>query len=347
MIRSVSLLKIIFTLCLALSWVATGAWAEDAKSNADPDSLILTFLGTGAPRPSFERYGPSILVEAGERKLIVDAGSGMRERLFEAGGFPLLTSVDTFLITHLHFDHTISVPGLWLSGWLYGRRVPMTVYGPAGTSEMMSHLRKAYEWDIDYRGIVGVPLQGSKLISTDVNADEVIRLGDMKITAIAVEHMPIDVNTGEKLGLRGATLGYRIDYKGRSVVFSGDTRSTAESALIRYGKDVDVLIHEVQVPSPGNSKEAKLANVSLSVHSTPKQTAFIFSKTKPGLAVYSHIIPPGTSKQDLVDATRPFYDGPLEVANDLMRITVGEEIKIETLAPAEQVSFEKSSVLAK
>ena len=334
-------------MCFALLTSQTLASDENKNPKNSADTLILTFLGTGAPRPSFDRYGPSILVEAGEQKLLVDGGSGMRERIFEAGGFPLLTSIDTFLITHLHFDHTISVPGLWLSGWLYGRRVPMNVYGPAGTSEMMSHLRKAYQWDIDYRAMVGVPLEGSKLISRDIKANELIRLGELKITAIAVEHMPINVNTGEKLGLRGQTLGYRIDYKGRSVVFSGDTRSTRESELIRYGKGVDVLIHEVQVPSPGDSKEAKLANVSLSVHSTPEQTAYIFSKTTPGLAVYSHIIPPGTTRKELIDATRPFYDGPLEVANDLMRITLGDEIKVETIKPVKQVSFEKSSVLAK
>ena len=85
--------------------------------STDADGEIkLTFLGTGAPRPSKDRYGPSILVEAGDYKLLVDAGPGMRERLFQAGGFELLTEVDHILVTHLHFDHTISAPGLWLSG---------------------------------------------------------------------------------------------------------------------------------------------------------------------------------------------------------------------------------------
>ncbi len=44
------------------------------------DTIKLTFLGTGAPRPSLNRYGPSILVEAGDHRLLVDAGPGMRER---------------------------------------------------------------------------------------------------------------------------------------------------------------------------------------------------------------------------------------------------------------------------
>lgn len=312
---------------------------------SDDDTITLTFLGTGAPRPSLERYGPSILVEAGEHKIIVDAGSGMRERLFQAGGFELLTAVDTFLITHLHFDHTISIPGLWLSGWLYGRRVPMQVYGPAGTEAMMENLRKAYEWDIDYRGIVGVPLQGSELRARDVEPGVVFDKKGLRVTAFEVEHMPVSIKTGKELTFRGQTLGFRIDYKGRSVVFSGDTRSTSESEIIKYAKGVDVLIHETQVPSPGNSKEAKLANVSLVVHSTPEQTGYVFSQTRPRLGIYSHIIPPDITRQQLIDATKPFYDGEFDVAHDLMTIRIGKEITLGERQAIEGDVFEKSSVL--
>ncbi len=318
----------------------------NSVANED-DEIILTFLGTGAPRPSLDRYGPSILVETAEHSIIVDAGSGMRERLFQAGGFKKLVAVDTMLITHLHFDHTISVPGLWLSGWLYGRRLPMNVYGPAGTEKMMSHLQKAYQWDIDYRGVVGVPLKGVELLSYDVSSGLFYDKKGMKITAFEVEHMPVDFKTGKLLEFRGQTIGFRIDYKGRSVVFSGDTRSTDKSKLLQYGKGVDVLIHEVQVPSPGNSEEAKLANVSLPVHSTPEQTSFIFAQTNPRMAVYSHIIPPGTTKEQLVAASRPFYKGPLTVAHDLMRITVGDKIRVKQIDVLTEQSFESSNVLEK
>ena len=135
---------------------------------AADDEIKLTFLGTGAPRPSHERYGPAILVEAGDYKIMVDAGPGMRERLFQASGFEILTDVDHLLITHLHFDHTISAPGLWLTGWLFGRKVPMNVYGPEGTAAMMKNFEAAYDWDIRYRTIVGVHKRGSELLATDV-----------------------------------------------------------------------------------------------------------------------------------------------------------------------------------
>ncbi|MDX1404260.1 MAG: MBL fold metallo-hydrolase [Woeseiaceae bacterium] len=310
------------TLLIAVASIATATPALAA----DEDLIHLTFLGTGAPRPSHDRYGPAILVEAGDFKIVVDAGPGMRERLFQAGGFEKLTDIDHILITHLHFDHTISVPGLWLTGWLFGRKLPMQVFGPEGTAAMMRHFQAAYDWDIRYRTVVGVHKAGSQLLATDVEPGVFFDKAGLKITAFDVEHMPIDVASGESLGLEGATLGYRIDYRGRSVVFSGDTRSTPASEIIRLGKGVDVLIHETQVPAPGNSPEAILANVSLSVHSTPDQVAYVFARTRPRLGVYSHIIPPEITSEELLELTD--YDGEMLVAEDLMTLTIGDEIVV-------------------
>lgn len=238
----------------------------------------------------------------------------------------MLTSIDHVLLTHLHFDHTISLPGLWLTGWLFGRKTPMTVYGPTGTSAMMQHFTDAYDWDVRYREIVGVHKEGSDLIAHDVEPGVIFEKDGLKITAFNVEHMPISVETGELLGLEGATMGYRIDYNDRSVLFSGDTRSTPDSKIIEHGKGVDVLIHEVQVPAPGDTPEARLANVSLSVHSTPAQVAYIFENTRPRLAVYSHIIPPELTSEQILNATD--YDGEMLVAVDLMTLTIGDKITV-------------------
>lgn len=302
--------------------MATPAISADVEEGA----IKLTFLGTGAPRPSHTRYGPSILLEAGDHRILVDAGPGMRERMFQAGGFEMLTSIDHVLLTHLHFDHTISLPGLWLTGWLFGRKTPMTVYGPTGTSAMMQHFTDAYDWDVRYREIVGVHKEGSDLIAHDVEPGVIFEKDGLKITAFNVEHMPISVETGELLGLEGATMGYRVDYNDRSVLFSGDTRSTPDSKIIEHGKGVDVLIHEVQVPAPGDTPEARLANVSLSVHSTPAQVAYIFENTRPRLAVYSHIIPPELTSEQILNATD--YDGEMLVAVDLMTLTIGDKITV-------------------
>ena len=295
-------------------------------SNAQEYDIKLTFLGTGAPRPSPKRYGPSILLEAGDTKLLVDAGPGMRQRIFQAGGFELLTDIDTVLITHLHFDHTIELPNLWLTGWLFGRKKNMQVYGPEGTEEFMNHFEQAFDWDLRYRYLTNVHVEGSDLITTDIEPGVFYNKNGIKITAFDVAHLPIDPDTEELLGLEGATFGYRVDYKGRSVVFSGDTRSLPGSKIIEISKGVDVLVHETQIPYPGDSKEAKLANVSMIVHSSPEQVAYVFNETRPRLGIYHHIIPPETTRDELLGMTD--YDGRMEVAEDLMTLMIGDEITV-------------------
>lgn len=319
-----NLLLFVLALCIQPS-VTIGA-ASSSQMVDEPqarEEIKLTFLGTGSPRPSTKRYGPSILVEAGEFKVLVDAGPGLRERLFEAGGFELLTGVDKVILTHLHFDHTISLPGLWLSGWLYGRRVPMEVYGPLGTKAMVANFERSHEWDLKYRRVIGVPQKGLQIKAYDVKPGVIFQRNGLKITAFPVEHMPVDPNTGILLELEGQTLGFRIDYFNRSIAFSGDTNSTPDSQLLKYGKDVDVMVHEVELPS-----STSVSAISQTVHSTPKQAAYVFSQTKPRLAVYTHIVPPETKAAEIEQLTRPHYQGPLVVAHDLMTVTIGDEIVI-------------------
>jgi len=311
---------------------ATTAFAQD---------LRVTFLGTGAPRPSFVRYGPSILVEAGDQRLLVDPSWGLRERLMQVGSFPLLADIDHVLLTHLHFDHTLGFTDLWLTGWLFGRRVPLQVQGPEGTVKMMANFREAYSWDIDYRVLVGVPAEGTDIHATDVSPGVIYEQDGLKVTAFEVDHMPIDIETRELLGLWGQTFGFRFDYGGRSLVLSGDTRVSEN--LIQHSQGVDVLVHESQYPSPEATEEAKLANVSLSVHTEPKDAATVFERTKPRMAVYSHLIPPDVTAEEMKAATP--YDGPLTVAHDLMMITIGDEIEISDRPIMKSETFEESQAI--
>lgn len=321
---------------------ASAAQAPPAEpADLDPNSLRITFLGTGAPRPSLKRYGPSILVEAGDKRLLVDVSWGTRERLLQAGSFELITGLDHVLLTHLHFDHTIGLPDLWLTGWLYGRKKPLLVHGPTGTSEMCRHFREAYDWDINYRTTVGVHEDGSEFDARDIGPGVFYEEDGLKITAFEVEHLPIDIETRDSVGFPGQTLGFRIDFRGRSVVFSGDTRYS--DGVVEHGKNVDVLIHETQVPSPDATEAAKLANVSLSVHTEPSEVGRVFTETRPRMAVYSHIIPPDVTSEELIELTP--YDGPIVVAHDLMMLTIGDEIVVSDRPLAAVRSFEQSNAV--
>ena len=78
----------------------------------------VTLLGTGAPRPVMERFGPSILVEAGKEKLLFDCGRGATQRLFQLK-VPF-GDVTALFLTHLHSDHIVGIPDLYLTGWIFG-----------------------------------------------------------------------------------------------------------------------------------------------------------------------------------------------------------------------------------
>lgn len=295
--------------------LALAAPALSAADTTDDDGMTVTFIGTGSPRVNLERSGPSVLVEAAGRRFLVDVGPGSRERIYTAGGFELITTIDYILLTHLHYDHIANVPDMWITGWLYGRSTPLLVQGPLGTAEAIGHIEQAYEWDVEYRIVAGIPAAGSELDVEDVFPGPIYDRDGVTITAFEVAHMPINPETEELLDFEGMTLGYRFDYKGRSVVFSGDTRSTAGDPIDAMSKGVDLLIHETKVPD-GAARTA----VSLTVHTTPQQAGELFARTKPKMAVYHHIIPPETTSDELIGYTRPYYDGPITVAHDLMEI---------------------------
>lgn len=323
---------------------ASGA---QAASPVDDGKIHLVFLGTGAPRPSAERHGASILVEAGKHKLLIDCGPDVRQRIFQAGNFDLLTKITDIFVTHLHYDHIADIEDVWIAGWMYGRRIPLSVWGPPGTEKFVSDLGSAYNWDIRYREIVGIPAAGNRMQAHDIRPGVIFDKDGLKITAFHVDHMPIDPVTMKVGNLEGDTYGFKVEYNGRSVVFSGDVRDLPGSELIKEAQGVDVVIHEVQVPSTGGDKEAERANVSLNVHTTPEQAGYVFAKIKPRMAVYSHIIPPQTTSEELSALTRRYYTGPLTTAFDLMTVDIGDEIELGKRDDQSNRSFEDSNAVQK
>ena len=280
--------------------------------------IKVTLLGTGSPPPEMHRFGPSILLEAGGRKLLFDAGRGALQRLRQIN--VQWSDVDGVFLTHLHSDHVVGFPDLWLTGWLVsGRNVPLKVWGPRGTQKMMEHLEQAYEYDIRIRLYDDrSPPEGVVLLAEDISEGLIEEEDGVKVTAFEVDHSPIK-----------PAFGYRIDYAGRSVVLSGDTR--VSDNLIRYAEAVDLLIHEVASPESfqhvGVPPEA--AARVIAHHVTPEQAGEVFTRVKPRLAVYSHIVLPSVTEQDVIPPTRKTYSGPLELGEDLMVIEVGEKIEVK------------------
>lgn len=285
-------------------------------ATAFPQNFTVTLLGTGNPRPTIQRFGPSILVQAGNQNLLFDCGRGATMRLDQLK----VEHIDALFLTHLHSDHIVGIPDLWLTGWVLGRKAPFRVWGPVGTRQMMSHLEQAYSFDIHMRRDVDQHLapQGVEVQVKEIDQGVVYEDGGVKVTAFTVDH-----------ALVKPAFGYRVDYDGHSVVLSGDTRYSEN--LIRYAKGTDVLIHEVLDPEAYNAllnsyTPEQKAQV-IRHHTTPEEAGRVFTKVAPKLAVYSHIVPPDVP--DVVPHTRKTYAGPLEVGEDLMRIEVGDLVRVQ------------------
>ena len=109
----------------------------------------LTLLGTGCPSPSHLRYGPSSLVSYEGTNYLIDAGSGVTQRLSEAGIKP--GEIDYFFITHLHSDHIVDLYQLFISGWHTGRETKFKVFGPKGLKSHFDKIFEAYKEELDLR----------------------------------------------------------------------------------------------------------------------------------------------------------------------------------------------------
>ncbi|MEO8076039.1 MAG: MBL fold metallo-hydrolase [Acidobacteriota bacterium] len=300
------------------AWCATLAVAIAATlfhpAHAQQPAFRVVLLGTGTPAPLTDRLGPSILVEAGVEKLIVDVGRDVVIRLDQVG-IPF-SDITGILFTHLHADHVSGLPDLWLTGRFAGRgrSASLDVWGPAGTQNMISHLAQAYQFDLSVRPRL-TPQQGA-LAPHEIEDGVVFSRNGVTVSAFAVDHVP-------------PSFGYRIDYGGRSVVLSGDTRVSPR--LIEKSAGVDLLVHEVAATAPSMAT-ADTARI-MSLHVSPEEAGTIFSKVRPKLAVYSHIVTFGVPDEDLVSRTRTTYSGPLVVGTDLMSFDIGDAVTMKRWTP--------------
>jgi len=289
-------------------------------SSPPPDNEIrVTLLGTGTPRPFMDRFGPSVLVEAGDEKLIFDAGRGAMQRLFQLDiSYADITGV---LLTHLHSDLTVGLPDLWLTGWLIsGRTTPTPLWGPTGTTRMAASLEAAYAFDRDIRVRDDkVPAAGGRFDAHDIGERIVFERNGVKVTSFMVDH-----------GMAHPALGYRVDAGGRSVVLSGDTRYSPN--LIKHAKGVDLLVHEVGAASEEEMRTSERTRTIIGHHTTPDQAAQLFNELDPKLAVFSHLVLRGIAADEVMRTARLSYAGPLQLGEDLMRFRVGDSVRMERMS---------------
>jgi ribonuclease Z len=297
---------------------------------SEASDFRVTLLGTGTPVPRPDRFGPSTLVEAGDQKLLIDAGRGATIRLYQLG-IPI-GRLDALLLTHYHSDHTVGIPDLWLIGWLQShfatRTRPLRVIGPSGAATLMSNLEKAYAADIAIRTAdEKLPPEGVKIAVEEFASDGVVyQRNGVKVIAFEVDHGDV---------IKPA-YGYCIEYGGRVAVISSDTRYNEN--VVKYGTGADLLIHEVAIARPELMAVDYIQRI-MAHHTTPQEAGLVFARAKPKLAAYTHLvflanekIPPA-DMTDLIAETRRTYDGPLEVGEDLMSFEIGETVTVRRGQP--------------
>ncbi|MBA4180235.1 MAG: hypothetical protein C0506_06550 [Anaerolinea sp.] len=289
----------------------------------------IVFLGTGSPLPSMDRCGAGNVIVAGDTHVMVDCGWGAARRLRPSGVIP--SSIDVALFTHMHTDHMTDFPDFLFQRWTAGSQVPLRVYGPDGTKEMVDGFMMALRRDIGFR----LAHHGDKLhpdgikvevteLPTTTSATGFLKLGGLEFESFEVDHFPVV-----------PAFGYRVRYDGLSAVLSGDT-SFCES-LVAASQGADMLVCEAMNVSmleqvqtllrgTGRTREAGLLGDVPSYHIGTTEIAGLARKAGVGEVVLSHIIPPipNDTEQEtaFMAGMAGIYGGPIRVARDMQRIPV-------------------------
>ena len=296
------------------------------------EGLHVLMCGTGTPLPDPNRAGPCTIVLAGDEMVMIDAGSA-GIRVAQLMGVQL-AELDAILLTHLHSDHIDGLGESLLQAWVGGTRSePIPVLGPTGTDEVVAGFNAAYAIDHGYRvahhgeGVVpadGAGGTGREFETPTVGAERVVySSGGLEVTAFKVEHDPVH-----------DAVGYRFDYRGRSVVISGDTDYAPEIARVARG--ADLLIHEALQPKmvevmrdaaerSGRPTIAKIMDDILDYHASPEEAARAANDAGVGMLVFHHTIPPIPSPRLnplFLGGAPGLYDGTITVAVDGMAFTL-------------------------
>ena len=344
-----------------MSGVIASRMADTSVDALLTDGALHIYLcGTGSPMPDPSRANACTAIIAGGHIVIVDTGPGSWRNIAQAklpGKY-----IDTILLTHLHSDHIGDLGEFAVQSWIAGRVAPLDIFGPtalpapvpdadssghefgtSGTADVVNGFAAVYDADDAYRilhhGADHLIPDGADMVAHEIPTpakDELVTVFDrdgLKISAFLVDHHPVE-----------PAYGYRIEYKGRVAVLSGDTKKV--ESVQRFSENADLLVHEGlnhrmvslivdQLRARGNSRLADMAHDTLDYHTSPVEAAETANAAHVKLLVFSHVVPPLPN----VLAERMFLrgvsvargDGETEIGHDGMLITLpGNSDAIET-----------------
>ncbi len=275
--------------------------------------MELILLGTGCPAVHSERYGPAQLIRHGDTAVLVDCGSGVTQRLVEAGLSG--RELDAILLTHLHSDHIVDLFQLIVSSWHQGRDRPQRVYGPPGTRRYVEGLMALWRPELDQR-IAHERRPSTAALQVEVEefgAGPLLHSEALDVTAVEVDHRPVV-----------HAYGFVFEAKGARLVVSGDTRPCP--TLSAAARGADALVHEVfvhrELPVVEGLRSAEtVANVA-AYHTLSEQVGKIAAEAGVGMLILTHFVPPGCDRAGLLTEVASDFAGPVVLGEDLMTVDV-------------------------
>lgn len=311
--KSLSVLSCIFILTGGLFTIALPA----AGAVCQPGKLVVQVLGSGGPELSDQRASTSYLVWVDQKaRILVDFGSGAALNYEKSGANP--AELDAVLFSHFHVDHTADFPALVKGLPFAGYDKELRVFGPPkrgvfpGVKEFMHALFNrdtgAYAYLADYADPEVSSQFKMELEEVSLTAKEIKRYDideSLTVSAVSVLHGPVP------------SLAWRVESKGCSITFSGDTSNTDQS-LDQLAQGTDVLV------AHNAARENDTDDVARLLHMMPTEIGRIAGVVKAGKLVLSHRMKRTLGHEmESAAAIRKNYAGTILFANDMQRITVG------------------------
>lgn len=251
--------------------------------------MELTVIGSGTGVPSLRRGSPCLAVRAGGRLLVLDLGSGSLRALLRCG-FDF-SAIDVLALTHLHPDHVGDlIPFLFATRYSLGytRTEPFRLLAARGFARFHDRLKEAFA------GWVEPPpgLMDLRELAPDA-PDAVCDLN------LVIKSAPTNHTEG--------SLAFRVESRGKSLVYSGDT--DVSDSLVDLAKYADLLVLEAANPFkvPG--------------HLTPAEAGRLAAAAGVRRLLLTHFYPP-CDTVDVVALASQEFSGEVLRAEDGLRLTM-------------------------
>ena len=286
--------------------------------------IRVTVLGSGNPPPTRAQASGSILVEVGnaERDMFIfDVGSGALAN-FMSLGLPV-NALDKVFLTHLHADHTADLITLFGSFRKAGRVGPLHVWGgdgsepKFGTKVALDAIEAACAWDTE----------STRGFKSNESAVLVGAEFDASVTSIVYEQNGVTITAFPVIHALHGAVGYRVDFAGVSMVFSGDTHPCWP--LVHAAQGTDLLIHEC---FPSAATLAALTGGSIenfqvvtAAHTVPKTAGKVFSLVQPRMGALWHTFLVPAVVMPILEEVSAVFDGPVVQTQDLTIFNITRE----------------------